>query len=118
MSRRSGNPGEEGAATLLVLTMVGVLTCTCLALLLGSSLVVSHRRTQAAADLSALAGASAVVDGHDPCAAAGEVATANGARLTRCTPDGAGTVAVVVTVADPATGIDLDARARAGPARD
>jgi len=100
---------------MLILTMVGVLTFVCLALLLCSSLVVSHRRTQAAADLSALAAAAAQVDGTDPCDAARSVATANGADLLSCTPDGSGAVAVEVTLVDAATELDLRARARAGP---
>lgn len=106
---------EVGSASMLVLTMVGVLTFVCLALLLCSSLVVSHRRTQAAADLAALAAASSLGDGTDPCAAAASVATANGARLATCEPTTSGDVTVRVALTDPATGIELDARARAGP---
>ena len=100
---------------MLVLTMVGVLTFVCLALLLCSSLVVSHRRTQAAADLAALAAAASLDDGTDPCAAADSVATANGARLATCEPTASGDVTVQVALTDPATGIELEARSRAGP---
>ena len=44
-------------------------------------MVVAHRTAQSAADLAALAGAGAIADGVDPCAAASGSAQANGARL-------------------------------------
>jgi secretion/DNA translocation related TadE-like protein len=71
--------------------------------------VVAHRAAQNAADLTALAAAGG------GCSVAGEVATANRARLIDCTADGP-TVSVVVAVGIP-LGMhhEVRARARAGP---
>jgi secretion/DNA translocation related TadE-like protein len=92
-------------------------------LLLGSALGVvaamvrAHRVAQAAADLSALAGAGAAQQGRPPCDVADRVARDNGAVLVACQPDGA-TVLVTVSVEGPRwlgqVG-DLSGRARAGP---
>ena len=82
------------------------------------AMVKAHRVAQAAADLSALAGASALADGKDACAAAARVATANGASVTDCAPDGL-EVRVTVEVDGPrwlGQTADLVAEARAGPA--
>jgi secretion/DNA translocation related TadE-like protein len=81
---------------------------------------VARHRAQSAADLAALAGAARAIEGSSAaCARATELATANGARLTRCELDGLDlTVAVEVTPA-PVTGLDraATATARAGPVR-
>lgn len=109
--------GEGGAATLVVLAMAGVLLLVGAALGVAQALVVDHRRAQAAADLAALAGASAGRWGLDACDAVRRVATANAAELTSCTVV-AGVVDVVVRVAGPrwlGQTSDLTAQARAGP---
>lgn len=72
-----------------------------------------------AADLAALAAAELAVRG-DPgtCAAAGEVAGANGARLTTCAVGGGAVVEVAVAVPvrlGPLGVSEAGARARAGP---
>lgn len=117
MSVRTGRD-ERGAATLLVVAMAGLLLFVTSALGVVGGLVVTQRRSQAAADLAALAGASARQEGRDPCAAAAAVATANHGVLAGC--DVAGQVVLVrVRVAGPtAIGrtFELSARARAGPA--
>ncbi|GAA1953646.1 hypothetical protein GCM10009798_11010 [Nocardioides panacihumi] len=97
--------------------------CLGLVLLLGAALgvvgamVVDHRRAQAAADLAALAGASALGDGGDGCGAAARIAAGNGASLADCVAEGAD-LRVTVVVRGPgwlgAHG-DLTAQARAGP---
>jgi secretion/DNA translocation related TadE-like protein len=98
--------------------------CVALLLLVGSALGVvaamvrAHRAAQSAADLAALAAASAVATGDDPCAAGADVAAANDALLTSCALAGREvTVQVVVEgphwLGQPA---DLAAEARAGPA--
>ncbi|WP_338063870.1 Rv3654c family TadE-like protein [Actinomyces ruminis] len=76
-------------------------------------------RARAAADLAALAGATAltsVVAPADPCATAQQVAQANGAELAACTLDGED-VTVAVAVPTRILGIPrrADAAARAGP---
>ena len=110
--------GERGAATVLVVTLVGLLLFIGAALGVVGALVRAHRSAQAAADLAALAGATAAARGDDPCAAVAEVATANGATMTGCVPGGL-EVRVVVEVTGPTWlghGADLVAEARAGPA--
>ncbi len=79
---------------------------------------VAHQRAAAAADLGALAGARALVDGDgDPCAAAGEIVQRNGADLADCVIEGQ-TVLITSTVAVDLGGFgvrEATARARAGP---
>ena len=110
--------GEEGAATVLVLAMVGVLTFVTVGLAAGAGLVRAQREAQSAADLAALAAASAHLKGDDGCAAAASVAAANGARLAACDP-GADDVRISVEVAGPrwvGRRVAVRAEARAGPA--
>lgn len=115
--RRSPRAGRErGAATVVAVALVGVVLLVGLALGEVAAWVAAHRRAQAAADLAALAAAAQVA--ADPCAAATRVATANGARLTSCRPDGL-EVRVEVAVDAPrrlGPAAVLEAEARAGPA--
>ena len=116
----SGGAGQRGAATVLAVAMAGLLMLVGAAAGVVGAIVVAHRGAQSAADLAALAGAGALADpaGRDPCAAAGEVAVANGAALTGCVVE-ASDVVVEVTVGGPrwlGQEQDLSARARAGPA--
>ena len=110
--------GQSGAATLLVLAMAGVLLLVGAALGVVQAMVVAHRRAQSAADLAALAGASAAARGQPACDNARTVAHLNGAELTGC--DVAGhAVTVSVRVPGPhwlGQQADLTAEARAGPA--
>lgn len=85
-------------------------------------------RARAAADLGALAGATARMQlllggsGADPCAVAARVAVRNGAVLTACAVDDGVNVAVSVAVpllgpaSWPGVGTEAVASARAGPA--
>jgi len=109
---------ETGAATLLVVAMAGVLLMVGSALGVVQAMVVAHRKAQAAADLSALAGAAARAQGQEPCPAAETVARRNGAQLVRC-QESAGDLIVEVVVTGPrwlGQQGDLTAEARAGPA--
>lgn len=119
MTRRMQGPRhpEQGAATVAVVSLVGVVLLVALAAATVLGAAVSHRQAQAAADLAALAGAVREQEGSDPCAAAAEVAAANGARLDTCRADGADVV-VTVTVEIPGdlpVLHEVAARARAGP---
>lgn len=108
---------ERGAATVLVVACLGLLLLVGCALAVVAAMVTAHRSAQAAADLAALAGAGAVQDARDPCAAAAAVAADNGARLVRCSVAG-DDVTVEVEVTGPrwlGQPHDLAARARAGP---
>ncbi|TQK68294.1 Rv3654c family TadE-like protein [Nocardioides sp. SLBN-35] len=109
---------HRGAATVLAAAMAGVLLLVGAATGVVGAIVVGHRRAQAAADLAALAGATALGhSGRDPCSAAAEVAEANGALMETCQVDGAD-VLVEVRVDGPrwlGQDRDLRAAARAGP---
>ncbi len=87
------------------------------ALALISGVITAHRANQAAADLAALAAASALAHGADGCDAAVVVAAANGSHLTSCAVSGR-EVRLVVGREGPAwwwvTG-GVEAEARAGP---
>jgi secretion/DNA translocation related TadE-like protein len=114
VSLRSRVSGERGSATVWVVALAGVLAAIGVA-----AVLVGAPAPPPAADLAALAAAEHAVRG-DPgaCAAAGEVAGANGARLTACTVgDGAVVeVAVAVPVRLGPLGVSrAGARARAGP---
>ncbi len=116
-SRPRSRSGEAGAVTLLVVALTGLLLLLGSALGVVAAMVVAHRSAQAAADLAAVAGATAVQRGRDPCAVAGDIAADNGARLTACTVSGQD-VLVDVSVAGPrwlGQEADLVGRARAGP---
>jgi secretion/DNA translocation related TadE-like protein len=105
---------EGGAATVLVVAMVGVLMFVMVGLAAAGGLVTAQRRAQAAADLAALAGASGTADA---CATAQEVAAANASRLDACRVDGED-VTVEVSVAGPRVpwrDVRVSAEARAGP---
>ena len=108
---------ESGAAALLATACVGVLVLLGAALVVVGAMVADHRRAQAAADLAALSGATALQRGQDACAEAGRVAAANEARLERCLVEGQD-VLVSVRVTGPrwlGQQGDLEGRARAGP---
>jgi secretion/DNA translocation related TadE-like protein len=111
VSRSRADP-DRGSVSLFLVACLGLLLLVGAALGVVAALVRAHRQAQAAADLAALAVASAVARQPDPCTAG-----SNGARLVSCVLAGrTSTVRVVVTgprwwgrVAD------LDAEARAGP---
>ncbi len=113
-----GGPHERGAATVLAVALVGLLVMVGAALSVVGAMFAAHRTAQAAADLAALAGASAFQRTGEPCAAAGATAQANGALLDDCVVEGAD-VRVVVVVRGPRwRGLvlaDLVAESRAGP---
>lgn len=109
---------ERGAATLLVVAATGLLLFVGLALSAVAGVVVAHRRAQAAADLAALAAATALKEGQPGCATAAEVAGANGGSLVSCALDGR-EATVEVRVHGPRVAgraVDPVATARAGPA--
>jgi secretion/DNA translocation related TadE-like protein len=105
---------DRGGATVLVVAMAGLLMFVMTGLAAAGGLVTAQRRAQAAADLAALAGASAL---DDACDRAGEVAAANAAALEACRLDG-DEVTVEVSVPGPRVPwreVRVTAEARAGP---
>jgi secretion/DNA translocation related TadE-like protein len=108
---------ERGSASLFAIACLAVLLLLGAALGVVAAMVRAHRSAQSAADLAALAAASAVGSGRDPCATATGTASANDARLTSCTVLGR-EVTVRVRVDGPhwlGQTADLSAEARAGP---
>ena len=80
----SGGCGQSGSASLLVVTLSGVVLLVGLAAAFVTATAAAHRRAQSAADLAALAGAVARQRGEDACGGAADVARGNGAELTAC----------------------------------
>jgi secretion/DNA translocation related TadE-like protein len=111
-------PDESGGATVVVVAMAGVLMFVMVGLGAAGGLVVAQRRVQAAADLSALAGATVT---GDACTEAVRAAAANQAAVDLCRVDG-DVVSVVVSVPGPDlpwvsrwSEVRVTAEARAGP---
>ena len=108
---------EHGAGSVLAIAMMGLLVTVTVAAAGVVGIVAAHRIAQSAADLAALAGASALQDGGDACQQAATVAQRNRAHLDGCEVDG-WNVSVVVsadTARLPGGALDLRARGRAGP---
>lgn len=109
---------EAGVATLWGLAIMGILLMLAAVSAGVVSLVGARHQAEAAADLAALAGAQAAVDGGEPCRAAARIASANAGTLVDCSVDG-DIVEVRVEVDSPrllGTVWSLTGRARAGPA--
>lgn len=114
--------GERGSATLWLISGCLLLFLAGSVVTLRASAVLARHRAETAADLAALAAATRIGTGTDPCAAARRIATANGASLLACravlAADGrTGTVDVraQVTMRLPALGSrQASATARAG----
>lgn len=123
MPRRTGaaRQRERGSGTVLAVAAIGVLLILATAgLQLGASATAAHR-ARTAADLSALAGASAIQEARgDACTWASEVAGSNGARLLECSPGEGESVRVRVSTPVstrwPGVPDQAVASARAGPA--
>lgn len=117
--RTSRRAAEDGAGTLMATALVGVLVSVAVAGSAVVGLVAGHRQAQVAADLAALAAATALQQGGDPCNLASGIARRNGARLLGCrVEDWQVTVAVETRVRLPGGSWALPARARAGPVGD
>jgi secretion/DNA translocation related TadE-like protein len=97
--------------------MIGVLAPVSVVIAALGGAVVDQRRVASAADLSALAAASALQSGADACAAASAVARRNGARLDGCRRSGEVVRVKLVRAASPVLGmaVQVSAQARAGP---
>jgi secretion/DNA translocation related TadE-like protein len=109
---------ERGAAAVLVCACLSVLITVAVGLGGVAALVRAHRHAQAAADLSALAGAQSLQRGLDPCRSAAELASENSGSLVGCRVSHA-VVTVDVRVPGPhwlGRAVDPTATARAGPA--
>jgi len=108
---------ERGAVSLFATACLGMLVLLGAALGVVGAMIADHRRAQGAADLAALAGATALQRGGGGCAEAERVAVANAATLTTCRVEGRDVVVTVRTVGPHWLGqsADLEGQARAGP---
>jgi len=106
-----------GSTTVHAITLICVLTTAAMLAAAGAGLVAGHRRAASAADLSALAGATAIQQGESGCVVAGQLARANGTQLTDCHPDGDLLTVEVAVKVDSAFSMSftLRSKARAGP---
>ncbi len=112
---RGSRADDAGVATVFVcLTLALLLVFTGTGLHLGAAMVARHR-AEAAADLGALAGAAAVLNGS-PCDRAGELVRQNAAELISCTQEGLDVrVRVRVEVPFAGLGAGAEGQAHAGP---
>jgi secretion/DNA translocation related TadE-like protein len=120
---RGRGTDQRGVAAPMVVTFTGLLLVLSL---LGAGLcrlLVDQRRASSAADLAALAGATALQEGGDPCTAAAESAQHNAAELVGCTVAGE-QVTVRACVRSPGLhgllgamvrAVPVEAEAHAGP---
>lgn len=109
---------DRGSASIWLLGLTSVLVLTVVAAVLAGSAMVLRHRANAAADLAALAAATAAIEGRDAaCALAADVAAGMGAELTECALDGFVAAVAVATSADLGVvgTVAAEARARAGP---
>ena len=108
---------DHGLAVPAVITLVGLLVFLTVLAGAGGRLLLEHRRAAVAADLAALAAATAIQHGDDACAAASRFARLNDATLARCrVADEVVDVAVEVRARVVGRTVVLGADARAGPA--
>ncbi|WP_344377321.1 Rv3654c family TadE-like protein [Agromyces tropicus] len=113
--RRPCPCAEDGAASVVAVSFVGVVVALAAAVVVVLLASLASQSAAHAADAAALAAADAVsgaVPG-EPCALAAEVASRNGARLATCEVTGAD--ALVSVVVDRGA-ISATAASRAGPA--
>lgn len=120
---RTDRRTDRGSATLWMLGLATLISAISMVAVVRGSAVLYRHRLEAAADLSALAGAAEIGrSAQDPCQAAARIADANGVRLDHCTTEldiagRSGTVAVELSalVDLPLVGNRIiQARARAG----
>ena len=105
---------DLGSGSVLALAIVAaVAALASLAIPLSLALAVRHS-VAAAADAAALAAADVLIgiEPGYPCEAAARVASANGASLSSCEPDG---LVITVTATRSVLGIPVFATATAGP---
>ncbi|MGL5809599.1 MAG: Rv3654c family TadE-like protein [Nocardioides sp.] len=108
---------ERGAGTVLAGSFLALLLVVGAAIAALGGLLRANRQAQAAADLGALAGASALQRGDQACAAAARLVAANQARSTECEIRGTDVVVRAEVRVSAWWGVVAtpSAQARAGP---
>jgi secretion/DNA translocation related TadE-like protein len=84
LPRRARTCRERGSATIWVLAACVLVLLAGSAAMLRTEAVLARHRAETAADLAALAAAGRIGVGADYCAAARQIASADGAELGRC----------------------------------
>lgn len=79
--------GERGAVTVHAAAIATMLVLVALVMVQVAALIRMRHQVASAADLAALAGSQASVQGEDGCQAARLIARRNGAELVRCRMD-------------------------------
>lgn len=108
---------ERGSAVPFAVAALGMLLLVGATLGVAGAMFARHRTAQSAADLGALAAATALQRGSDACATATDIVEANRAHLVGCHVAGPDVI-IAVSVEGPGwlgQRGDLTARARAGP---
>ena len=109
---------ETGIVTIWGLAIIGILMLLAAVSAGVVALIGARHQAEAAADLAALAGAQAAIDGEDACDVARRIAAANNGALVDCDLEGE-IVEIRVQVEGPRLLGEfwvLTGRARAGPA--
>lgn len=88
---------ERGAGTVLVLGIVAAVLLLAVGIAALGAAQNARGTAQAAADLGAIAGATALRDGFDPCGTAGAAVVRNGAEIGSCEVLEGGVVRVAAT---------------------
>lgn len=114
---------ERGSGTVLVLGLVAVTLLLVVGVGALGAAQNARGAAQSAADLAAIAGATALRDGFDPCGTARATVSRNGAEVAACEVLGGGVVRVAAArpVGGPARALvpgRAHASARAGPRAD
>ena len=121
MSSRAVHPqvGQHGSAAVFATVLVAVLVVVTVFVTAVGGAVVDRRRVASAADLAALAGASALQVGNDGCAAARSNARRNGVQVASCVVVGQDVTVLTRRRTRPVLGrrFTVHASARAGPER-
>lgn len=111
---------ERGAAVILAVAVIGVLSAVTISALVVAGAVAASHRARLAADLAALAGANqlqAAVSAETACSEARRVAFLNSAEVQTCSVQGMD-LEVTVVVPAPTWPSPASARAKAGPYRE
>lgn len=116
MQLRGTDASQRGSGTVLALVvlMAGVVLLS--AVVFAANLLGASSKATSAADMAALAAATARLAGSDdPCSAARGVADDYGVRVTGCRPDGEDVIVTVTASPGMRALPDVDRSARAGP---
>lgn len=105
---------DRGSATIFAAAISLLLVMAATAAVIIVAVVLASHRAHSAADLAALAAATAQVEGSGPCSAARANALANGAEVMRCQVSGEESSFVVAVTVSVRTGLSSPLPLRVG----